>query len=253
VVQVDHLRKETGDARVITEFFAKTIGLPPLWTTNPPKQELTTAVWFGNMALYITGSGRDTGNNQPTMIALESVQHNDALVRLLDEYGVDYEAPVPIRFAPALSAPLQWSDFLLKDLSTANLPVVIADYAGKDFINEKRKEAKKILEQSNGGKLGIRLIKKIVIGSSDPQKSMHSWVSIPGVRRAEGNRFLFFSGPDIVIEPAAQDAIQELVIKVTSLQAAKDFLLEKKSLLLDRNQVLIDPAKTAGIRMVLEE
>jgi hypothetical protein len=82
---------------------------------------------------------------------------------------------------------------------------------------------------------------------------MHSWVSIPGVRRAEGNRFLFFSGPDIVIEPAAQDAIQELVIKVTSLQAAKDFLLEKKSLLLDGNQVLIDPVKTAGIRMVLEE
>jgi hypothetical protein len=44
-----------------------------------------------------------------------------------------------------------------------------------------------------------------------------------------------------------------MVIKVKSLQAAKDFLLEKKSLLLNGDTVLIDPANTAGIRMVLEE
>lgn len=253
VVQVDHLRKETPDAQKAADFFAKTIRMPVVTGVRTASHAFTAAVWFGNMAFYLSDSKKNTAGNQSAIIALEPVQHNDALVRLLDEYGVNYAAPLPVTGFNILSEQAEWSDFLLKDLSAAALPVVIADYTTKEFVNAKRKEAKQILEQSDGSALGIRLVKKIVVGSTDPEKNIHAWVSIPGVRRKEGNIFSFFNGPDILIEKADQDAIKEVVIKVKSLQAAKDFLLEKKSLLLNGNTVLIDPANTAGIRMVLEE
>ena len=253
VVQVDHLRIAGNAAHEMADFFANTIGLPASWGKNSSKDELMAVVWMGNMAVYLSGRNRDAENNKATTIALKAIQHEDTLVRLLDEYGINYAAPVPVTTFQQLDAKAVCSDFPLKDLGEENFSVVIAEYRFPDFILEKRKQAKKLLEQVDGGKLGIRSVKEIIIGSRDPQKSIHSWISVPGIRRKEGNRFSFFTGPDIVIEAADRDEIKEIVIKVTSLQTAKDFLLAKKLLVPDGNKTLISPEKTAGFRVLLEE
>ncbi len=120
-------------------------------------------------------------------------------------------------------------------------------------MNNPKKAARKIFAEEEGGPLGIIGLKKIIIGSSNFEKTVHAWISIPGAKKTGDNHFSFFDGPEIVVEKAEKDGIKEIQVQVRSMEAASKFLTENHMLSMQNNTTLIDPEKLYGLRIVLQQ
>ncbi len=254
IAKVEHLNAHTIHATELFDLFKTTFRLPVVYDYQEFGNFSSGGLWLGNITLeFVNYRGLNTETALFKGIALEPVQHADTILRMLDEFSIPHNTPVPARFKVDNVEKTYWTNIGLKDLSTENLRVFICDYTDRSFVNNPKKAARKIFAEEEGGPLGIIGLKKIIIGSSNFEKTVNAWVSIPGAKKTGENHFSFFDGPEIVVEKAEKDGIKEIQLQVRSMETAAKFLTENHMLSMQNNTTLIDPEKLYGLRIVLQQ
>jgi hypothetical protein len=112
------------------------------------------------------------------------------------------------------------------------------------------------LRSRQGGTLGVEYVKEIILGVKDLEQKQSSWQNFlhPVHPTAPATWPVPEGSPSIRLVPSKRNVIQRLVLKVSSLERAKDFLAEHE--LLDaskQQQVCIEPTKIQGLDICLVE
>ncbi|MES2329072.1 MAG: hypothetical protein V4539_05675 [Bacteroidota bacterium] len=253
VVKVDHFYAHTTHAPELFELFKTTFKLPPVYDYQEFGSVSSGGLWLGNITLeFVNYSGLGAEKALFKGLALEPVQHTDTIVQLLDDYGVIYGPPAPVRFTVDGVEKTYWTNIVLKELSSNDIRVFICDYTDRSFLSDPKKKANKIFTDQAGGPLGIIGLRKIVVAASNMEKALHAWVSIPGAKKT-GNHFTFIDGPEIILEKSDKDGIKEIQVQVRSVEAASKFLTENQMLSVENKTTMIDPRKVFGLRIILEQ
>jgi hypothetical protein len=254
VVKVEHFNAQTTHAPDLFELFRSTFKLPVVFDYQEFGNFSSGGIWLGNITLELANYRGITPVNAIFKgIALEPVQHTDTIVRMLDDYGIMHGNPAPARFMVDNVEKTYWTNIVLKDLTADNIRVFICDYTDRSFVNNPKRIAKSVLNEIDGGPLGIMGLKKIVISASNPLKTVNAWTSIPGAKKAGENHFSFFEGPEIVIEKAEKDAVKEITVQVRSVENATKFLTDNHMLAVENTNIMIDPEKLFGLRIILQQ
>lgn len=264
VRQVDHVMIRTGDPKVLFEFFVDVLQLPVAWPLLSPRAGVTTGgVSFGNVnveAIQIPGQT----DNQPRLVgfAFEPSELRTSLSEL-DRRGITYGPlrPVVSRTSNG-SANTLWTNVTLRQFSDSDSPadatvhIFLSEYS-PTYVNvaERRARLQSELFAKQGGPLGVEGVKELVIGVHDLDGARALWQKLLDPTRAsELSVWRVGDGPAIHLVPADKTSVQELVIRVTSLQRARTFLGGKGLLGTDSpREATIDPSRLNGLRFRLVE
>lgn len=112
------------------------------------------------------------------------------------------------------------------------------------------------LKSRRGGPLGVECVKEVILGVKEIKRKQSYWQNLlnPLLSCAPAAWQLPERSPAIRLLPSAANTIKALVLKVSSLKKAKDFLAERE--LLDTNkgqQVCIKPPKIQGLDICFVE
>jgi hypothetical protein len=253
VIKVDHFYAYSTNAPELFEMFKNKFKLPLIYDYQEFGNVSGGGLWLGNVTLgFVNYRGLGPEKALFKGLALEPVQHTDTITQILDDLGVVYNPPIPVRFTVDGVDKTYWTNIVLKDLTSGDIRVFICDYTDRNFLSAPKKAARKIFTEQGGGPLGIIGLRKIVVAASDIDKALQAWVSIPGAKK-NGNHFRFIDGPEIVVEKAEKDGIKEIQVQVRSVEAASKFLTDNQMLSTENKITMIDPGKVFGLRIVLEQ
>ena len=264
VRQVDHVMIRTGDPKELFEFFVDVLQLPVAWPLISPRPGVTTGgVSFGNVnveAIQIPGQT----DNRPRLIgfALEPSDLRSSLTEL-DRRGITYGPLRPVAStASDGSANPMWTNVTLRQFSDSDGPadatvhIFLSEYS-PTYVNvaERRVRLHSELTAKRGGPLGVEAVQEIVIGVQDLDGARALWQKLLAPTRAsESNVWPIGDGPAVRLVAAGMSSVQELVVRVASLQRARAFLREKGLLGTDSaREATIDPARLNGINIRLVE
>ena len=98
-------------------------------------------------------------------------------------------------------------------------------------------------------------VKEVVIGAIDVEMARRLWQRLLDPTPSDtSNTWQIGAGPAVRLVPSAENRVQALLIRVSSLDRAKAFLREKQLLGVDAaGQVTIDPSKIGGLDLRLVE
>ena len=254
IIRVQHFDAHTTHAPELFELFKTKFKLPLIYDYREYGNFSSGGLWFGNSILeFVNYEGLAPGKALFKGIALEPIQHTDAIVRMLDDYGVVHGPPVTAGFTVDNIEKTYWTNIALKEPGSDDVRVFVCDYTDRALVNNLKKKARKIFTEQGGGPLGIIGLKKIIIETSDLEKTLQGWISIPGAKKTGNNHFSFFDGPEIIVEKADKDGIKEIQVQVRSVEAASKFLMENQMIFMENKTILINPGKVFGLRIILEQ
>jgi hypothetical protein len=138
--------------------------------------------------------------------------------------------------------------------------VFLVEYAYGSFTNlphwsefrsheEKRASDGLALEERQGGALGIESVKEIVAGVKDVEEAQRRWRKfLAPTSKVDSNLWEIADGPRVRLVAADKNAIQTLVLKVSSLKRAETFLAEREMVgRVAEDQLTIAPEKIYGL------
>lgn len=254
IIRVEHFNAHTTHAPELFELFKAKFKLPLIYDYQEYGNFSSGGLWFGNITLeFVNYHGSIPGKALFKGIALEPIQHADAVVRMLDDYVVIHNPPVTARFTVDNVEKTFCTNIALKEPSSDDVLVFVCDYTDRAFINNLKKKARKIFTEQEGGPLGIIGLKKIIIQTAHLERTLQAWISIPGAKKTGNNHFSFLDGPEIIVEKADKDGIKEIQVQVRSVETASKFLTENQMLFMENKITLIDPEKVFGLRIILEQ
>lgn len=144
--------------------------------------------------------------------------------------------------------------------------VFLVEYAYGNFVNlphwsefrnheEKRAADKQTLLERRGGALGLKAVEEIVAGVRDVEETQRCWLKLLArIAEVAPNVWEIEDGPRVRLVSANENAIQTLVLKVTSLERAKAALTEKNMLgNVTDDDLTIAPEKIYGLDVRLVE
>ena len=262
--QVDHVMIRTGDPKELFEFFVEVLQLPVAWPLMSPRAGVTTGgVSFGNVnveAIQIPGQT----DNRPRLVgfAFEPFELRSALSEM-DRRGVTYGPLRPVMSrASDGSANTLWTNVTLRQFSDSDGPadatvhIFLSEYS-PTYVNvaERRTRLRSELIAKQGGPLGVEALKELVIGVDDLDSVGALWQKLLApTRPSESSVWQIGDGPAIRLVAAEKTSVQELVIRVASLQRANTFLREKGLLGTESpGEATIDPSRLKGLRFRLVE
>ena len=253
ITKIDHFNAHSTEAAALYEFFTSHLRLPVVYAYQSYGNFSSGGLWLGNVTLEFVNY---TGNPYTARavfkgIALEPVNATDSIVALLDKSGVAHAAPVPTKFKVDGADKTFWTNTNLNDLCSADVRVFVCDYEDRAFVNTPKAAANDSLRAIQGGPLGIRGLKTIVLGVTNLEKASSEWAKTPGIKRVPHNGFQFAEGPDIRLQQADRDGVLEIQVQVKSKKAARRFLGQHQWLYREGASVLIDPGKINGLRILL--
>jgi hypothetical protein len=96
-------------------------------------------------------------------------------------------------------------------------------------------------------------VKEVIIGAIDVEAARRLWQKLLNpTPSSTSNMWQIGSGPAVRLVPDKENRVQALLIRVASLERAKEFLREKELLRVDAaGQVSIDPPKIGGLDLRL--
>jgi catechol 2,3-dioxygenase-like lactoylglutathione lyase family enzyme len=256
--QIDHIMIRTGDPRDLYAFFTETLELPVAWgMTSPRAGVLTGGVSFGNVNVEaIQFQGQTDNRHRLLGFALEPTALEASVSELVKRgITVGDRRPLIVTGADGSQKTL-WTNVSLPQFSDADSPahanvhVFLSEYSPSYLnVEERRSRLRKELEQKDGGPLGVLAVQEVVIGVTDLQRARQLWQRLldPEPPTAT-NTWQIGEGPAVRLVPAAEDRVQAMVIRVASLDRAKEFLRQKHLLGNESDRrVAIDPAKIGGL------
>ncbi len=261
--QVDHILVETGDPAYLYEFFAETLQLPVAWPIADYSGFTSGAVAAGNVNIevlrFADPKGPSTGSRPEARfmgLALEPYRLSDCLPQL-EARGIPYDTPQTyVSTLPDGSQGTLWTNVALTRLSRPELSVFLCEYSSAFLHAEiRRNQLAGQLALRNGGPLGIKLVREIVIGTSNLGKYGDEWRKLlTPSRQSSEVLFRAGSGPAIRLAPASSDRIQRIVLEVDSLASAKEFLSEKHLLgAASAEEIAINPSGIQQLSIQLVE
>jgi len=234
VRQIDHVMIRSSEPKALFAFFVDVLELPVAWPLVSPRAGVTTGgVSFGNVnveAIQFPGQA----DNRPRLVgfALEP-SALQASLQELDRRGITYGTPRPlVAKTPDGSSKTLWTNVTLRQFSDTDGPadvtvhIFLSEYSPA-YVNvaERRVRLRNQLIAKQGGPLGVEAVKELVIGVPDLDRARALWQALLAPTPAsELNAWQIGEGPAIRLVEAEEASVQELVIRVTSLQQAKAFL-----------------------------
>ena len=117
----------------------------------------------------------------------------------------------------------------LPTLSSNAVEIFLCAYP--DGLTARRHRLREQLQFRNGGPLTVESVREIVCGATDLNRSLIQWRKLlHPLQPSSAGTWRFATGPAIRLIQADDDAIQQLVITVTSLEQARRFLREQNLL-----------------------
>ncbi len=234
LVTVDHFFATSPDAEALFELFRGTLELPVAWPFRRYGDFASGAVSVGNTALEFATWEVPAGEVLKTewsMLAFEPAGDTEAAVAELDRRGIPHSEPDVNTYRDASGKVLVgWTN---TGLTAAGLSeaVFICDYEERQEVAASRKAKSEELVRRKGGPLGVHGLKEIVIGVKDLDAARRDWrmlIDDPGQESADV--FRFGGGPSVRIVRAERPGIREIVLRVDSLERAREFLARRQML-----------------------
>jgi catechol 2,3-dioxygenase-like lactoylglutathione lyase family enzyme len=264
VRQVDHVMIRTGDPTQLFAFFVDVLQLPVAWPLMSPRAGVTTGgVSFGNVNVEaIQVPGQTDLRPQLIGFAFEPFDLPSSLSEM-DRRGITYGPLRPVASrGPDGSATTLWTNVTLRQFSDSDGPadatvhIFVSEYSPA-YVNVAARSARLRSEliAARGGPLGIEALKEIVIGVDDLESARALWQKLLApTRPSEPGVWQIGDGPAVRLVAAETTTVQELVIRVASLQRARTFLREKGLLGTDSlGEATIDPSRLNGLKFRLVE
>ena len=263
VRQVDHVLVQSGDPASLFDFLAGTLHLPVAWPVAEYSGFVSGGVGAGNVNIEVFRLA-DQKNSAPGPqaqarfigLAFEPFRLADCLPEL-QARGIEHGPPQDyISTLPNGSRGTLWTNVVLTRLSKPGLSVFLCEYNPAFLHAEIRRNqlgGQLVLKQ--GGPLGIKSVREIVIGaknlktwSPDWQKLLSPSAQSPAALWQAG------SGPAIRMVSDSSDRIQRIIFKVKSLKAACSFLAENQLLgAVSAEEAAVKPGKIQGLSICLSE
>lgn len=147
---------------------------------------------------------------------------------------------------------IRWAQSFIRKALGENI-ILLTEYnhrvshASTDIINQHGTQ--------DSRSLGIIAVKEVIIGLQNFEEKLHRWQDLisPNAPTAQGV-WQLGQGPVIRLVPASLDSIQTLLLRIRSLDQARDFLARKNFLgKVSDDHISIDPIKIQGldIRLVV--
>lgn len=244
VKKIDHVTIQCSDAQALYSVMTETLGLPVAWPFSEYPEFQTGGIQAGNANIETLhyGPPGDTGTSLYGIV-LEPYPLDEVTVELENRGSEPSKPEVQKREIDGKSVPF-WTNVYLKALSPEGYIVYLCEY---------EEAAKSALPSSDVGdplgKIGVESVREIVITSRDPEKLREKWEEVfaPYSFSPEGLMSIG-TGPAIRITSGKEDAIEALVLEVSSIEKAKAFL-ENNSLLgtSSADELRIDPDEVQGL------
>ncbi|NWG14501.1 MAG: hypothetical protein HXY20_13310 [Acidobacteria bacterium] len=261
--QVDHVLIETGDPAALFAFFADILQLPVAWPVADFSGFTSGGVGAGNVNIEVLRFAGPKGllsGRRPRArflgLALEPYRLADCLTELADR-GIPHGPPQTyVSTLPDGSQGTLWTNVVLTRLSKPGLSVFLCEYSSAFLHAEiRRNQLAGQLALRNGGPLGVRSVKEIVIGTRDLAGDGADWRKLlPASGTSSGALLRSGNGPSIRLIAASADRIQRILLEVGSLRTASRFLSDRRLLgATSPDQIAIDPSKIQGLAIHLVE
>jgi hypothetical protein len=253
VRQVDHIVVQSDDPKQLFDLLTGTLRLPVAYPFRSESGSTTAGVGAGNISIELFRSA-DAGVTPRTArprahftgLALQPYQ---PLAQTLPELQARAIACAPPQsYASTLPDGSQgtfWTSVVLPQLSNPALSVFLSEH-NPAFLNVevRRKQWGGELALSKGGPLGFESVQEIVIATRNPERDGAIWQKLlpqPG------------GGPAILFVKSATEGIQRIVLKVKSLERAKDYLKAQRWLgAVSENEVGIAASAVQGLSIRLK-
>lgn len=254
--QVDHILISSSHAEELFSLLTETFELPVAWPMSDYGGFSSGGVAVGNVNLEIIRSAPRPDNaarGQFVGFALEPEPLKISLPEL-DARSIPHGSAVPFKSHRwfGLGSTL-WTTVALPTLSSNAVEVFLCAYP--DGLTARRQRLREQLRSRNGGPLSVESVREIVCGTTDLNRSLMQWRKLlHPLQPSSAGTWRFAAGPAIRLVQADDDAIQQLVITVTSLEQARRFLWEQNLLGADRPLMLtMDGPAIDGLRITFAE
>jgi catechol 2,3-dioxygenase-like lactoylglutathione lyase family enzyme len=260
--QIDHIMIRTGDPRELYAFFAETLQLPIAWAmTSPRTGVITGGVGFGNVnveAIQVPGQT----DSRPRLLgfAFEPTALEESLIELKRRGLTSGERRPLVATGPDGSKRTLWTNVTLRQFSDSDSPadarihIFLSEYSPAYVnVNDRRERLRAQLVDSGGGPLGVVDVKEVIIGAVDLEAARPLWQKLlDPAPSATLNTWQVGGGPAIRLVRTSENRVEALVIRVASLERAKEFLRKTQLLGAETaSQVTIDPSKVGGLALRL--
>ena len=254
VRQVDHIVIESGDPRILFNFFAETLQLPIAWPITENQGFVSGGIGAGNVNLEIFRYASTPRNRNASYsgLAFEPYPLPDAL-RDLKLRGIPYSTPEAyVSLLPSGSRGTAWTTVALPAFSRPGMSIFLYEYSPLFLkIEVRRKQLANRLTLSKGGPLGLSSLSEVSIATTDKKRDSAAWSALLGKPAQSGN-WRAGAGPAIRLVQGGGEGIREITLSVESLEMARDFL--KKSRLMGATSgkgMLINASRIQGLRILI--
>lgn len=233
IAKVEHFYAYASKAQELYMFLHTELQLPVVWEFTDYGSFASGGLSLGNVVFEIVRQeGMDNSKIKEATIhgiAFEPYGSASSAVILLDKMSVGHTTPEPFKVQYDGAERVAWETFTLDVLPKA--AIFVCDYKARAYVKEGRENGRRELLSSNGGPLGIRGLREIVIALADLQKGIDSWANLLGdEKHVAPGLFQFTEGPSIRLVQNSHDEIRELVLEVDSLNKAKLYLQSRGQL-----------------------
>jgi hypothetical protein len=263
VQYVDHIMIRSDQPDELFAFFSETLQLPIAWALADRGGVISGGVGFGNVnveAIRFPAQLKDPAPTHLVGFALKPFSLNQSLLEL-ERRGIAYGTPRPFPFTgPDGARVTAFTNVTLLELSDADRP---ANATMQVFLSEynpiyvdavgRRARLRDELAARRGGPLGVVRVEEVIVGTADLRKANRAWQKLVAPAAASGaDLWRIGDGPAVRLVQAEKDMLQGLVVAVSALPAARDFL-EKKGLLGagSETELVIAPSRIRGLNIRL--
>ncbi len=251
--KIEHFFAVSPKADSLFSLFNKKLGTPIVWEYKTWGEFSSGAISLGNVAFeFVNYQGVNTTKFEG--IALEPKQSIEEFIKLLDSKQIQHDTIESSTYVSKDGSIGGWSNLNLKNLLPDEAGLFICDYKKRKQIYDNRKLSSDSLKSIKGGPLGIIYLKEIVIGSKKYLFHTMELLKHPGIQKDSSSIYSFKEGPAIKLKSSKTNEIEKIVLKVYSLNKAKQYLASKGLLgQSSANSISIDPSAVDGLQIELTD
>ena len=256
VRRIDHIMIRTGHPHEVFAFFSDVLQLPIAWPIATREGVTSGGAGFGNVNVEAIQFPDQTAAEAKLVGFAFEPGPLDTVLNELQRRSIRFGGPRP--FYSTLQDGTRrnlWTNVTLLELSDADRPanatmhVFLSEYS-PTYVNteQRRVRLQRQLTTSSGGSLGVQGVKEVIIGTTDLPTARKAWERLLDPWRvSEPGLWHVGDGPAIRLVEAKEDALQELVVSVVSLQRARAVLQTRKLMDSDSRDVIIRSPQLDGV------
>ena len=257
--QIDHILIQQKYTKEIFVTMSEILDLPIAWDIKSYGGLFVSGgICFGNINIEILNYARllrilGVAPNKDGIIgiAFEPCNSVEYTSKILDKIGVHHGKPKPFNIKVAGEKKNLWTNLFLKGI-LSKFQMFFCKYSFN--VDERRNRFNNQLIERNGGLLGVEYIKEITIGYSDDE-TLNLWKKLSQKEYGYSNCCISFkNGPVINLVKSKKDSILSILVKVKSIERAKEMLSKKQQITLnDNNEIIIELKKECNLGLKLCE